>query len=120
MFSRRQAFLVPLIFITSCTIFQKDSYQGTWVFKITGDLSDSFEIVINEDNSFKTEQILEVDYQSYDATFEGKITEEGNLTCDVFVMGRQAAHFIGKIDYETGLGTWNGSGYKGDWTITRK
>ncbi len=120
MFSIRLTFLVPLIFITSCTIFQRDSYQGTWVFKITGDFTDSFEILIKEDNSFKTEQIIDIGSKSYDAAFEGKITDEGNLTCDVFVMGRQAAHFTGKIDYETGLGTWNGSGYKGDWTITKK
>jgi hypothetical protein len=117
---RISLFLLVISLATACSIFKKDTFQGTWTITISGDYSDSIDFVVDEKNSFNFSKVIDTQGQSYDAKFAGKIAEDGSFTCDVMVMGYKVADFSGKVNFENGSGKWTGQGMGGSWTAVKK
>lgn len=109
-----------LLIAVSCSIFQKDTFQGTWNITVTGDFSDSFDFVVDEKDSFSFSRNINTQGGSYEARFSGKISEDGTMFCDVNVMSMKVAQFDGKMNYENGSGKWAGAGMSGSWSAVKK
>lgn len=109
-----------LFLITSCSLFQKDTFQGKWTMSIKGDYSDTVEFVVAENNTFSFTKNIATQGQNYDARFNGKIMEDGTMVCDVEVMSMKVVQFNGKMTYENGSGNWSGTGMSGNWTAVKK
>jgi hypothetical protein len=120
MLNRIISVLTIIFIITSCSIFQKDTFQGAWTMSITGDYNDSVEFIVAENNTFSFTKNISTQGQNYDARFNGKILEDGTMVCDVEVMSMKVVQFNGKMTYENGSGKWAGTGMNGSWTAVKK
>lgn len=118
--SRITLFITLVLFISACSLFQKETFQGTWLLTLKGDYSDSIEFDVIENNTFNFVKSITTQGQNYDARFSGRILEDGTFICDVEIMGMKVAQFNGKVNYENGLGTWSGTGMSGNWTAVKK
>lgn len=113
-------FSTILFLISSCSLFQKDAFEGKWILTVKGDYSDSIEFTITEDNTFSFVKSIMTQGQNFDARFNGKILVDGTFVCDVEVMSMKVAQFNGKVNYENGSGSWSGTGMSGNWTAVKK
>lgn len=118
--SRIISSLTILLLISACSIFQKQSYQGTWVLTVKGDYNDTIEFNVGEDYTFSFVKSIATQGQNFDAKFNGKILPDGSFVCDVEVMSMKVAQFNGKVNYENGSGSWSGTGMGGTWTAVKK
>jgi len=112
--------LLLTVFVFSCSLFTKDSYQGAWTLTFSGDLSEVFDFIIEEDFSFSFAKSIYAQGRDIDAQFSGKISEDGTLNCDVKVMGMKVGEVKGSINYENGSGIWGGGNLAGKWTAIKK
>jgi hypothetical protein len=112
--------LLFLVFIASCSLFQKESFEGDWEIKFNGDYEGVFNFTIKEDYSFSFSSNLNYRGGDYNATFKGSIEPDGRLVCNISVNGMSVVSAKGKIDFESGAGTWGGFGLKGNWTAIKK
>lgn len=112
--------IVPVLFLASCSLFQKNSYVGEWKLTLSGDYSSTFVFNIGEDSKILFTDSIVYQGNSYGAKFAGQISEEGKITCDISVQGMKVASLSGNVDYNKGEGSWNGTGMKGKWTALKK
>jgi hypothetical protein len=113
-------FFLSVILITGCSLFEKQSFSGPWEMTLKGGYSDTLSFVVDAQRSFSFTKDLIVGSNQYEATFRGKIAEDGTMTCDVSVQGMNVASLKGTFNFENGSGTWSGSSYDGTWTAVKK
>lgn len=113
-------FVVMLILLGGCSLFQKDSFDGVWHFEFSGDVADSFDVTINPDLTFEFTRNVNSDMGEVSVIFSGKVNQEGNLDADIFVSGSKIGRMNGTINYETGEGKWYGSSYSGSWRAVKR
>jgi hypothetical protein len=118
--SRIISSITILFLISACSLFQKDTFQGTWILTVKGDYNDTIEFNVNEGNTFSFVKSIATQGQNYDASFNGKILADGTFVCDVEIMSMKVAQFNGKVTYENGSGSWSGTGMGGNWTAVKK
>jgi len=114
---------ISLFFIavlSSCSLFQKDSFEGKWELKLSGDLKEVFEFDITADNNFSFSKDVLFQSNSYGVKIEGNVSKEGILKADLFAMGQKLGIVEGTLTYENGSGKWDASYAKGNWTAVKK
>lgn len=113
------AFLLALV-VTACSLFQKDSFQGTWQLKFSGGIEETFDFVVGEGNSFSVNKSITYDSREYDVEISGKIGKDGKIRTAIIASGQDMGLMEGEFNYETGKGKWNANILYGEWTATKK
>ncbi|MFA7421802.1 MAG: hypothetical protein WCZ90_19115 [Melioribacteraceae bacterium] len=113
-------FFSVALFVTSCSLFQKDSFQGDWQLTLTGALSETIQFTIKDDNSFYVRKNIQYGSREYDAEINGKIEKDGKVTAEIIASGQPMGQLDGYLNFETGKGKWNASIISGEWTATKK
>lgn len=111
---------VPLLFLFSCSIFQKDSFEGEWTLKLDGSIKESFDFKILPGNEFNFSKTVSYGYQDYDVTIQGKIDKDGQLKAAIIAGAEVMGEITGMINFESGSGKWNASVLSGSWTAFKK
>jgi ribosomal protein S4E len=115
------AFIIAIAFmLTSCSLFQKDSFQGKWQLKLTGGIEETFDFVVSEDNSFSVNKSISYGSREYDVEINGKIEKDGKIKTAIIASGQDMGEFEGIFNYETGKGKWNASILYGEWSAAKK
>ncbi len=111
---------VSLAFLSSCSLFNKDSFEGKWELKLNGDLTEVFEFDISANNDFSFSKDVFFQGNSYEVTIKGNVTKEGKLLADLFALGQKMGFVEGTLSYDNGTGKWDASYARGNWTAIRK
>ncbi len=112
-------FAVALM-LTSCSLFQKDSFQGKWQLNLTGGITETFEFDVLEDYSFSMSKTINYGTRDYDVEISGKIDNDGSVRADIIASGQTMGQIDGLFNFETGKGKWNASILYGEWIATKK
>lgn len=112
--------LICIALLSSCSLFQKESFEGKWGLKLSGDLQEVFEFDISANNDFSFSKDVYYQGNVYGVTFNGNVTKEGVLQADLIVMGQKMGIVEGTLTYENGSGKWDASYAKGNWTAVKK
>ena len=119
-FKINSAFMILIVLSTSCSIFQKDSFEGKWQLNFTGGINETFDFVITPQNDFSFTKAVEYQGQLYDVTIKGTVSAEGILKADLIAMGQVLGFVAGNLTYENGTGKWDASYVNGNWTAVKK
>ncbi|MEK6552882.1 MAG: hypothetical protein AABZ54_05480 [Bacteroidota bacterium] len=111
--------LVCLTILSSCSIFQKDSFEGKWELILSGDLQEVFEFDISENNDFSFSKDVYFQGNSYGVTIIGNVTKEGVLQADLIAMSQKMGIVEGTLTYQNGSGKWDASYARGNWTAVK-
>ena len=106
--------------VTSCSIFQKDSFEGKWQLKLSGGIDETFDVVVNQDYTFSVSKTITYGSSDYDVELKGKIDKDGKINAEIIASGQSMGNLNGQINFETGKGKWNASVIYGEWTATKK
>jgi len=109
-----------LIFFTSCSLFQKESFEGKWELKLDGDIQEVFEFNISADNNFSFSKGVFFNGRVYDVTVKGNVTKDGKLQADLIVSNQKMGIVEGTLTYENGNGKWDATYARGNWTALKK
>ncbi len=113
--------LMITILLSGCSLFQGDSFSGTWKMTLKNeDVKEEWEFVVEEDNSFKTEYTFIIRGEPLPVDFEGNVSEDGSVEGKIYVEGRIVGSLTGSCDFEKGEGTWRGGNYSGSWNIVKQ
>ena len=112
--------LVSLALLSSCSLFQKESFEGKWELKLSGDLQEVFEFDIAANNDFSFSKDVFYQGNIYGVTIKGNVSNEGVLQADLIAMGQKMGIIDGKLTYQNGSGKWDASYAKGNWTAVKK
>ena len=112
--------LICLGILSSCSLFQKDSFEGKWALKLNGDVQEVFEFDISENNDFTFSKDVYFQGNSYGVTIKGNVSKEGVLQADLLAMGQKMGIVEGTLTYQNGSGKWDASYARGNWTALRK
>lgn len=118
----RIIFIILMYFalLSSCSLFQKDSFEGKWELKLSGDLQERFEFDITENNDFTFSKDVFFQGNSYGVTIKGNVSKEGVLLADLIAMGQKMGIVEGTLTYQNGSGKWDASYARGNWTAVKK
>lgn len=108
------------LMLTSCSLFQKDSFQGKWQLKLTGGITETFEFDVLEDYSFSMNKTISYGTRDYDVEIQGKIDKDGTVEADIVASGQTMGKIDGLFNFETGKGKWNASILYGEWLAAKK
>lgn len=111
---------VLAVMLASCSLFQKDSFQGKWQLKLTGGITETFEFDVLEDYSFSMNKTINYGTRDYDVEIHGKIDNDGSVRADIIASGQTMGQIDGLFNFETGKGKWNASILYGEWAATKK
>lgn len=112
--------LICIVLLSSCSLFQKESYEGKWELKLSGDLQEVFQFEISANNDFTFSKDVYYQGNVYGVTINGNVTKEGVLQADLIVMGQKMGIIEGTLTYENGIGKWDASYARGNWTAVKK
>ncbi len=112
--------IISLLFLFSCSIFQKDSFEGEWTLKLDGAIKESFDFKILPNNEFNFSKTVSYGYQDYDVTIQGKIEKDGQLKAAIIAGAEVMGEITGMMTFERGGGKWNASILTGEWTAFKK
>lgn len=112
--------LICIALLSSCSLFQKESFEGKWELKLSGDLQEVFEFDISENNDFSFSKDVYFKGNSYGVTIKGNVTKEGVLQSDLIAMGQKMGIVEGTLTYQNGSGKWDASYVRGNWTAVKK
>jgi len=108
------------LLISACSSLQKDSFNGNWQLKMTGSIEETFEFVVNEDNSFAINKMISYGTRDYDVEIKGKIEKDGKINAEIIASGQTMGSIDGIFTFENGKGKWNASILYGEWTAIKK
>ncbi|NJD21289.1 MAG: hypothetical protein FIA82_01275 [Melioribacter sp.] len=111
---------VSLTFLSSCSLFNKDSFEGKWELKLNGDLTEVFEFDISANNDFSFSKDVFFQGNSYGVTIKGNVSKEGKLFADLFALGQKMGIVEGTLTYDNGTGKWDASYARGNWSAVKK
>ena len=113
-------FFINLFFLSSCSLFNKDSFEGKWELKLNGDLTEVFEFDISANNDFSFSKDVFFQGNTYGVTIKGNVTKDGKLLADLFALGQKMGIVEGALTYENGTGKWDASYARGNWSAIKK
>ncbi|MEW6652489.1 MAG: hypothetical protein AB1394_03365 [Bacteroidota bacterium] len=108
------------LLISTCSHFQKDSFEGNWKLKLTGSIQETFDIVIGDNNTFSVNKSISYGSQDYYVELKGKIEKDGKIDAEIIASGQSMGSLEGLLTFETGKGRWNASILYGEWTAAKK
>jgi hypothetical protein len=111
---------LALLFLSACSIFQKDSFGGEWTLKLNGSIQESFNFTVRPNNEFSFSKSINYSGQDYDVTIKGKIENDGQIKANIITGGQVMGDMQGMMTFENGSGTWGASVLSGDWTAMKK
>jgi len=106
--------------LSACSIFQKDSFEGEWSFKLTGAIQETFNLPVNSANEFSASKAVTYGGRDYDVLIKGRIAEDGRVKAEIIADGQAMGEIEGMMNHETGSGKWGASILSGDWSATKK
>jgi hypothetical protein len=116
----KTAAVALLLIMTSCSLFQKDSFEGAWIFELSGGIEESITIDVTETFEIDSEQIIQFQNRDYNVRFKGKISEDGILNADIIVGSDRMGSIEGNMTFTSGFGKWGAQVIAGEWKAYKK
>ena len=112
--------LIVIAVMNGCSIFQGDSFEGSWEMYLSGSIDEKVEFIISPQNTFDVRKVIPYGSINYEVNFKGTVSKDGIISGEIFADRGHIGTLEGTVNYETGSGKWNASMLSGVWNAVKK